>query len=195
MLHPSRGLRSYIHRMAWFWTLSIAFFCVSRMRIPYGCTILEAGSNEAEVCCPLQGWWTAFKVPLEEAKFLVRLADSFPDVVREVEGAVDDDSEICGYIDVLANPVIDLVEFSEGRCWVGNSHDVAFRGVAPWCIMHYDDTSPSSSRGQDKILSWYIMDRYKILGRWLEILVSQEQSLPGGSDRKCWADMSQIERD
>ena len=39
------------------------------------------------------------------------------------------------------------------------------------------------------------MDRYKILGRRLEILVSQEQSLPGGSDGKCWADMSQIERD
>ena len=82
------------------------------MRIPYGCTV--AGSNEGEVCCPFQGRWTAFKVPLEEAKFLVCLADSFPDVVREIKGAVDDDSKICGYIDVLANPVINLVEFSEG---------------------------------------------------------------------------------
>ena len=51
-------------------------------------------------------------------------------------------------------------------------------------------------RGQDKILSWYILlDRYKISGRRLEILVRQEQSSPGGSDGKRWADMPQIERD
>ena len=39
------------------------------------------------------------------------------------------------------------------------------------------------------------MGRYKILGRWLKILGRQKQSSPGGSDGKCWADMSQSERD
>ena len=39
------------------------------------------------------------------------------------------------------------------------------------------------------------MDRYKISGRRLQILDRQEQSSPSGSDGKCCADMSQIERD
>ena len=34
------------------------------------------------------------------------------------------------------------------------------------------------------------MSRYKISGRGLEISGRQKQSLPGGSDRKCWAEMS-----
>ena len=47
-----------------------------------------------------------------------------------------------------------------------------------------------------KILIWPIlMGQYKILGRWLKILGRPKQSSPGGSDGKCWADMSQSERD
>ena len=49
----------------------------------------------------------------------------------------------------------------------------------------------SSPGGQIKILSWYIlMSRYKISGRRFEISGRQKQSSPGGSDEKCWAEMS-----
>ena len=34
------------------------------------------------------------------------------------------------------------------------------------------------------------MSRYKISGRRLEISGRQKQSSPGGSDGKCWAEMS-----
>ena len=34
------------------------------------------------------------------------------------------------------------------------------------------------------------MSRYNILGRRLEISGRQKQSLPGGSDWKCWVEMS-----
>ena len=34
------------------------------------------------------------------------------------------------------------------------------------------------------------MSRYKISGRRLEISARQKQSSPGGSDGKCWAEMS-----
>ena len=34
------------------------------------------------------------------------------------------------------------------------------------------------------------MSRYKISGRRLEISGRQKQSSPGGSDEKCWAEMS-----
>ena len=39
------------------------------------------------------------------------------------------------------------------------------------------------------------MDHYKIAGRRLEISGCPKQSSPGGSDGKCWSDMSQSERD
>ena len=65
-----------------------------------------------------------------------------------------------------------------------------------WKIILQNFRHISPGWGLDKILSRYILlDRYKISGRRLEILVRSEHSSPGGSDGKRWADMSQIERD
>ena len=88
----------------------------------------------------------------------------------------------------LSTLVSKLTEHTRGRPW--GRLRVRIRSIEKTWSWKF------SGRGQDKILSWYILlDWYKISGRRLEILVCQEHSSPGGSEGKRWADMPQIERD
>ena len=66
--------------------------------------------------------------------------------------------------------------------------------VSGWLRIRAQPRNPCQPRNSASASTW-LLDRYKISGHRLEILVRQEQSSPGGSDGKRWADMSQIERD